>query len=121
MVLILPRALALVITLPILGLIADIAGLVGGALMSWIELGISPSMFRYRLISDTSVDHVIVGLSKAPVFAIIIGIIGCHAGMKVGKDAESLGAQTSTAVVNAIFAVIVADALFSIFFAEIGL
>lgn len=121
MVLILPRVLALVITLPILGLIADIAGLVGGALMSWIELGISPSMFRYRLISDTSVDHVIVGLSKAPVFAIIIGIIGCHAGMKVGKDAESLGAQTSTAVVNAIFAVIVADALFSIFFAEIGL
>lgn len=121
MVLILPRVLALVITLPILGLIADIAGLLGGALMSWIELGISPSMFRYRLISDTSVDHVIVGLSKAPVFAIIIGIIGCHAGMKVGKDAESLGAQTSTAVVNAIFAVIVADALFSIFFAEIGL
>ena len=115
------RRAALVITLPILGLIADIAGLVGGALMSWIELGISPSMFRYRLISDTSVDHVIVGLSKAPVFAIIIGIIGCHAGMKVGKDAESLGAQTSTAVVNAIFAVIVADALFSIFFAEIGL
>ncbi|UXU75618.1 MULTISPECIES: MlaE family ABC transporter permease [unclassified Paracoccus (in: a-proteobacteria)] len=121
MVLVLPRVLALVITLPILGLIANIAGLVGGALMSWIELGISPSMFRYRLLSETSVDHVIVGLSKAPVFALIIGIIGCHAGMKVGKDAESLGAQTSRAVVNAIFAVIVADALFSIFFAEVGL
>ncbi|WP_051071013.1 ABC transporter permease [Paracoccus sp. N5] len=121
MVLVLPRVLALVITLPILGLIANVAGLVGGAIMSWVELGISPSMFRYRLIAETSVDHVIVGLSKAPVFAIIIGIIGCHAGMKVGKDAESLGAQTSTAVVNAIFAVIVADALFSVFFAEIGL
>ncbi|MCV2446727.1 MULTISPECIES: MlaE family ABC transporter permease [Paracoccus] len=121
MVLILPRVLALVITLPILGLIANLAGLIGGAIMSWVELGISPSMFRYRLIAETSVDHVIVGLSKAPVFAIIIGIIGCHAGMKVGKDAESLGAQTSTAVVNAIFAVIVADALFSVFFAEIGL
>ena len=121
MVLILPRVLALVITLPILGLIANISGLVGGALMSWIELGISPSMFRFRLISGTSVDHVIVGLSKAPVFALIIGIIGCHAGMKVGNDAESLGAQTSSAVVNAIFAVIVADALFSIFFSEIGI
>lgn len=121
MVLILPRVLALVITLPILGLIANLAGLVGGALMSWIELGISPSMFRYRLLADTSVDHVIVGLSKAPVFALIIGVIGCHAGMKVGKDAESLGAETSRAVVNAIFAVIVADALFSIFFAEVGL
>lgn len=121
MVLIVPRVLALVITLPILGLIANLSGLIGGALMSWIELGVSPSMFRYRLIADTSVDHVLVGLSKAPVFAMIIGIIGCHAGMKVGKDAESLGAQTSTAVVNAIFAVIVADALFSVFFAEIGL
>ncbi|WP_313349017.1 ABC transporter permease [Paracoccus sp. (in: a-proteobacteria)] len=121
MVLILPRVLALVITLPILGLVANISGLVGGALMSWIELGISPSLFRYRLLADTSVDHVIVGLSKAPVFALIIGIIGCHAGMKVGKDAESLGAETSRAVVNAIFAVIVVDALFSIFFAEVGI
>ena len=51
----------------------------------------------------------------------IIGVIGCHAGMKVGKDAESLGAETSAAVVNAIFSVIVADAMFSIFFAEIGI
>ncbi|MBD9526135.1 MULTISPECIES: ABC transporter permease [Paracoccus] len=121
MVLILPRVLALVVTLPILGLIADVAGLVGGGLMTWYELGISPAMFRYRLITETDVDHVIVGMLKAPVFAVVIGIIGCHAGMKVGKDAESLGAQTSTAVVNAIFAVIVLDALFSIFFAEVGL
>ncbi|QFQ87792.1 MlaE family lipid ABC transporter permease subunit [Paracoccus kondratievae] len=121
MVLILPRVLALVITLPILGLISNISGLIGGALMSWIELGISPSTFRYRLLAETSVDHVIVGISKAPIFALIIGVIGCHAGMRVGKDAESLGAETSRAVVNAIFAVIVADALFSIFFAEVGL
>ena len=121
MVLILPRVLALLITLPILGLIANVSGLIGGAIMSWIELGISPSMFRYRLVAETGVEHVIAGISKAPVFAIVIGIIGCHAGMKVGKDAESLGAQTSRAVVNAIFAVIVIDALFSIFFAEIGI
>lgn len=120
MVLILPRVLALIITLPILGLIANVSGLIGGAIMSWIELGISPSMFRYRLIAETGVGHVIAGISKAPVFAVVIGIIGCHAGMKVGKDAESLGAQTSAAVVNAIFAVIVIDAMFSIFFAEIG-
>lgn len=118
MVLILPRVLALVITLPILGLIADLSGLLGGAIMSWIELGISPSMFLYRL-ADTHVSHAFVGLVKAPVFAVIIGIIGCHAGMNVGKDAESLGSQTSTAVVNAIFAVIVADALFSIFFSVV--
>lgn len=119
--LLVPRVLALVITLPLLGLVANLAGLLGGALMAWIELGVSPSMFRVRLIDGTSVNHVIVGLSKAPVFALIIGIIGVHAGMKVGSDAESLGRMTSTAVVNAIFAVIVADALFSIFFAQVGI
>lgn len=119
--LVLPRILALLITLPILTVIANAAGLLGGAIMSWVELGISPSMFRYRMIAETDVDNVIAGLSKAPVFALIIGVIGCHAGMKVGKDAESLGAQTSTAVVNAIFLVIIADALFSIFFAEVGI
>lgn len=120
MVLVLPRVLALILTLPILGLLANVAGLLGGAVMSWIELGISPSMFLTRL-ADTNVNHAIVGLSKAPVFALIIGVIGCHAGMNVGKDAESLGSQTSTAVVNAIFAVIILDAMFSIFFSVVGL
>lgn len=120
MVLVLPRVLALILMLPILGLLSDVAGLVGGGIMSWVTLGISPSLFLSRL-ADTDVTHVLVGLSKAPVFALIIGIIGCHAGMKVGNDAESLGRMTSTAVVNAIFAVIVADALFSVFLAEVGL
>lgn len=120
-VLFVPRILALLLMLPILGLIADLMGLFGGALMSWIELGISPSMFRTRLIADVDVSNVIVGLVKAPVFAVIIGVVGCHAGMQVKGDAESLGRMTSSAVVTAIFAVIVADALFSIFFAEVGL
>ena len=120
MVLILPRVLALVITLPILGLVSDVAGLFGGAVMSWIELGISPSMFLTRL-AEINVNHVIVGLVKAPVFAVIIGVVGCQAGMKVGKDAESLGAMTSSAVVSAIFAVIIADALFSVFFAQVNI
>jgi len=115
-----PRILALLLMLPILGLIANVMGLLGGAIMSWIELGISPAMFRTRLIEGTDIDHVIVGMVKAPVFAIIIGIVGCHAGMKVGSNAESLGRQTSAAVVTAIFAVIVADALFSIFFSQLG-
>ena len=61
-----------------------------------------------------------VGFVKAPVFALIIGVIGCHAGMQVRGNAESLGAQTSAAVVRAIFAVIVADALFSVFFCHDG-
>lgn len=116
-----PRILALLIMLPILGLIANVAGLFGGALMAWIDLGISPAMFQTRLVEGTSVDHVFVGLVKAPVFALIIGVVGCHAGMQVQSNAESLGRMTSSAVVTAIFAVIVADAVFSIFFARIGI
>ena len=116
-----PRILALLIMLPILGLIANIAGLFGGALMAWIDLGISPAMFTTRLVEGTAVSHVFVGLIKAPVFAMIIGVVGCHAGMQVQSNAESLGRMTSNAVVTAIFAVIVADAVFSIFFARIGI
>lgn len=117
MVLFVPRILALLITLPILGAVANFMGLLGGALMSWIELGVSPSVFLARLLAETGTNHVMVGFVKAPVFALIIGVIGCHAGMQVRGNAESLGAQTSAAVVRAIFAVIVADALFSVFFA----
>ncbi|RSK33049.1 MlaE family lipid ABC transporter permease subunit [Rhodovulum iodosum] len=119
--LIVPRVLALILMLPILGLIANLAGLFGGALMSWIELGISPAMFMTRLVEGTDVANVFVGLVKAPVFALLIGVIGCQAGLAVGKTAESLGRMTSSAVVAAIFAVILADALFSIFFQQIGL
>lgn len=121
MALFVPRILALLLMLPILGLIANIAGLFGGALMAWIDLGISPEMFRIRLVEGTAITHVFVGLVKAPVFALIIGVVGCHAGMQVRSNAESLGQMTSNAVVTAIFAVIVADAVFSIFFARIGI
>jgi phospholipid/cholesterol/gamma-HCH transport system permease protein len=121
MALVVPRVLALVLMLPILGLIANVSGLIGGALLSWLELGISPAMFATRLVNETDVSHAFVGLSKAPVFAILIGIIGCQAGFSVGNTTESLGSQTSSAVVAAIFAVILADAAFSIFYEEIGL
>ncbi|MGY6535097.1 MAG: ABC transporter permease [Pararhodobacter sp.] len=119
-VLFVPRILALLLMLPILGLIANVAGLFGGALMSWVELGLSPGMFRTRLVEGISATHVLVGLSKAPVFALIIGVVGCHAGMKVQSNAESLGRMTSAAVVTAIFTVIVANAAFSVFYAQIG-
>lgn len=119
--LVVPRILALVLMLPILGLIADLAGLAGGALMSWIELGISPQMFQVRLLEGTDVSHVWVGLVKAPVFAVIIGVIGCRDGLRVQGTAESLGRMTSSSVVSAVFAVIVTDAIFSIFFAQMGI
>jgi phospholipid/cholesterol/gamma-HCH transport system permease protein len=119
-VLVLPRVLALVIFLPALVLVADIAGLVGGALMAWAELGVSPGVFHTRLL-DVDVSHFLIGMAKAPFFAAIIGVIGCFHGMKVEGNAESLGRLTSRSVVQAIFAVIVADAAFSILFAAAGL
>lgn len=119
-VLVVPRVLALILMLPVLGFIADISGLIGGAVMSWIELGVSPAVFRARLAADTDVWHFGVGMIKAPFFALIIGIIGCYEGMMVEGDAESLGRLTSLSVVLSIFMVIVADAMFSIFFAVVG-
>ena len=118
--LVLPRLLALVILLPVLGLVANLAGLFGGGLMAWIELGISPSQFRTQLLANVGATQALVGLSKAPVFAVIIALVGCQQGLLVKGDAESLGMRTSRAVVIAIFLVIVVDALFSVFFAFWG-
>lgn len=118
--LVLPRLLALVIVLPILGLVADLAGLFGGGLMAWTQLGISPSQFRSQLLANTDATQALVGLSKAPVFAAIIALVGCQQGLLVKGDAESLGMRTSRAVVIAIFLVIAVDALFSVFFAVWG-
>ncbi len=119
-ILVVPRVLALMLMLPALGFIADLSGLLGGALMAWIDLGVSPAVFQSRLLSNTDIWHFAVGMIKAPFFALIIGIIGCHQGLSVGGDAESLGQRTSSSVVLSIFMVIVMDALFSIFFATVG-
>ena len=114
--LVLPRVLALLILLPVLGFVANLAGLFGGALMAWIDLGISPAMFRTQLAANTSVTQALVGLSKAPIFAMIIAVVGCFQGLQVAGNTESLGSRTSRSVVVAIFLVIVVDAMASIFF-----
>jgi phospholipid/cholesterol/gamma-HCH transport system permease protein len=118
--LVLPRVLALMIFLPVLTLVADLTGLLSGALMSWYELGISPGAFRTRLM-ETDVTHFLVGMAKAPFFAMIIGGIGCFQGLRVEHNMESLGRLTSRSVVQAIFMVLVADGTFSVFFAAMGL
>jgi len=118
--LVLPRLLALLILLPVLGFVANLAGLFGGGLMAWIDLGISPAMFRTQLAENTSVNHALVGLSKAPIFATIIAVVGCYQGLQVSGNTESLGSRTSQSVVVAIFLVIVVDALASIFFSVWG-
>lgn len=118
--LVVPRIVALVIMLPMLGFIANIAGLLGGGLMSWAELGISPALFVARLRDAGDGWNFAVGMIKAPFFAAVIGLVGCFEGMQVEKSAESLGARTSEAVVVAIFMVIVMDAAFAIFFMKVG-
>lgn len=120
-VLVLPRLLALLLMLPALAFLGNIAGLVGGAVMAWAELGISPSLFATRLLEGTDVSHFLVGMVKAPFFAVIIAVVGSFQGMKVEMDAASLGRRTSISVVLSIFLVIVMDAIFSIFFAIAGI
>ncbi len=119
-VLVLPRVLALVLTLPMLAFFADILGLLGGGLMAWIALDISPVMFIERLRQAVSLWSFLIGIIKAPFFAALIALVGCYEGLQVTGSAESVGIRTTRAVVEAIFLVIVMDALFSIFFSTIG-
>jgi phospholipid/cholesterol/gamma-HCH transport system permease protein len=113
--LVLPRVFALVLTLPLLGFFSDLLGLVGGALMSWMTLDISPTVFIQRF-GNIYYWHFLVGIIKAPFFGAVISLIGCHEGFQVSGSAESVGQRTTRAVVEAIFWVIVLDAAFSIFF-----
>lgn len=120
-VLVLPRVIGLTISLPILTLIANFFGIVGGGLMVWVVMDISPTMFINQFVNALSPWTFWVGIIKAPVFAIIIAVIGCYEGLQVSGSAESLGAHTTRAVVESIFLIIVFDALFSIFFGVIGI
>lgn len=120
-VLVLPRVIGLTISLPILTLIANFFGVIGGGLIVWLVMDISPTMFANQFVSSFSPWTFWVGLIKAPVFAAIIAVIGCYEGMQVSGSAESLGTHTTRAVVESIFLIIVFDALFSIFFGVIGI
>jgi phospholipid/cholesterol/gamma-HCH transport system permease protein len=115
--LVLPRVIALTLTLPLLSFYASIMGLVGGALMCWMQLGIGPGAFLHQLQDAIGVWTVGVGLIKAPFFAFIIALVGCYQGFSVSGSAESVGKMTTRSVVHAIFLVILLDAVFSILFA----
>lgn len=119
--LVVPRLLALVIMLPLLTFYADLMGLVGGGSYAWFGLNISPDSFIERVNLSIDVGTFAVGMIKAPIFAAIIAICGCFEGMSVRGSAESVGQRTTKSVVESIFLVIIFDALFSIFFAEINL
>ena len=115
-VLVLPRLLGLVVTLPLVVFYADLMGLLGGALMSWVVLDISIPTFLTQLQGAVSEGTLWVGVIKAPFFAAIIAQIGCFEGLNVTRSAESVGKLTTQSVVESIFFVIVTDAAFSIIF-----
>lgn len=119
-VLVLPRVMALLITLPILTFLGDIAGLIGATLVSWSLLDMSPIMFLTHVAEETEVKQFWLGMAKAPFFALLISIIGSYQGLRVSGTAESIGRHTTIAVVQSVFAVIVADALFAIFYQVMG-
>src|SRR5690606_35604432 len=118
--LVVPRLAALLIMLPLLTFLAVIAGLFGGLLVSWAKLDLGPAFFIQRIEMNVGVTHFWVGLSKAPVFALVVAAIGCRQGMAVGGDVETLGRRVTSAVVQAIFAIIALDAVFALIFLEAG-
>lgn len=120
-VLVVPRAIACLVTIPILTFVAMISGILGGLIVAWVtETDISPIFFLSRLQEMVGIEHFWVGMVKAPFFAIVIAIIGCRQGLAVSGSVDSLGARVTTAVVQAIFAVILIDALFAILFYKLG-
>ncbi len=118
-VLVLPRVLALVISLPLLTFLADISAIFGGLLVSWVYGGISPEVFMSRLQSAIAMNTFLVGMIKAPFMGLVIGMIAAIEGFDVKGSAESLGRQVTASVVKGIFMVIVMDGLFAMFFAAI--
>jgi len=118
-IVVIPRVLALLVALPILTFLAMLAGLAGGMLVCVFSLDISPTLFLSTL-HQIPLRHFLVGMVKAPVFAFLIALIGCREGFLVSGSAQSVGEHTTASVVQAIFAVILFDALAALFYMEMG-
>lgn len=118
-VLVLPRVIALVLLMPLIAFLAALVGIIGGGLVAWSAMEISPTFFIGRLQDTIAMSNFWVGIIKAPFFAFVIAIIGCFQGMEVEGSAESLGQRTTLSVVQSLFVVIILDAFFAMFFLEI--
>ena len=119
--LVMPRAIALMVALPLLIFVADIMGVVGGMIVSSMELGISYDLFLDRFREVVAVKHFFIGIIKGPFFAFLIASIAIYRGMVVKDDTQSIGLNTTKSVVESIFAVIICDALFSIILTNLGI
>jgi phospholipid/cholesterol/gamma-HCH transport system permease protein len=119
--LVIPRVLGLIIALPLLTFYADMVGLIGGMVMCYFDLHITVPVFLRELQQAITYKTLLVGLIKAPVFAFIIGLVGCFEGLRVERNAESVGRLTTRSVVESIFLIITFDAAFSVFFSILGI
>lgn len=118
--LVLPRTIAAIVMMPLLGFYSSLIAIIGGGLLCWWQLEIPPVTYVARLREVVPITDLYVGLIKAPVFGAVIAVAGCFQGMQVKGDAEQVGTRTTAAVVQAIFLVIVLDAFFAVFFERIG-
>ncbi len=119
-VLVVPRVLALVLTMPLLVFVGNVAGLAGAAAIADLMLDVTPSTFVTRLHDALAPRHVLIGLAKAPFFALLIAVIGCRMGMSGPRDTRTIGTHTTSTVVQGIVGVIVIDAIFAILMQRIG-
>jgi phospholipid/cholesterol/gamma-HCH transport system permease protein len=119
--LVLPKLFGLVIALPLLTLVADVAGVLGGMVMAATMLDVDFQDFADRLPQPLVYRSFLIGIAKAPVFAMIVAVVGCFQGFRVSGSADSVGRKTTISVVQSIFLVIIADAAFSILFSFIGI
>ncbi|WP_417568028.1 MlaE family lipid ABC transporter permease subunit [Marinobacter sp.] len=118
--LVLPRVMAMMVSLPILSFVGMISGMIGGAMVCALVLDISPTLFMAIVERDIPLQHFFVGMVKAPIFAFLIAVIGCLEGFKVAGSAQSVGEHTTSSVVQSIFMVILLDSIAALFFMEMG-
>jgi phospholipid/cholesterol/gamma-HCH transport system permease protein len=119
--LVMPRAMALSIAMPLIAGWTTVAGLIGGMVAADLSLGISPTFFLNALPGAVSLPNLVLGMSKSVVFGILIALIGCHFGLRVEPNTQSLGQGTTASVVTAITVVILVDALFAMLFSQVGM
>ncbi|SDV48365.1 phospholipid/cholesterol/gamma-HCH transport system permease protein [Chitinasiproducens palmae] len=119
--LILPRVLALAIAMPLLVMWTDIVALIGGMVASQLVLGIDFHFFVSALQRAVPIANLYIGLGKGLVFGVLIALVGCHFGLRIKPNSQSLGDGTTVSVVTSITTVIIADAVFAILFSKVGL
>jgi phospholipid/cholesterol/gamma-HCH transport system permease protein len=119
--LVVPRVIALLVMFPILTFLAMVAGIAGGGLVVVSLMDLSPTLFLSRLQQNVGVDQFWAGMAKSPAFAFVIAIIGCRQGLNVENDVISLGQNTTASVVQALFMVIILEAVFALLYMELGI